>query len=128
MAAQEVVKAFLIDEWANDAVEVQSSGDTSVTLALPISTDLTALVYDLKEDYGANCDLQVGSNGVRVVVHTSNIRQPNAFTYASTPVFMWGLLCVALLSVMAGTEGPLPCVRNRTEYVFQFIMAAFTGR
>jgi hypothetical protein len=102
MANQEAVKAFLIDEWSNDAVEVQSSGDTSVTLALPVCVDLTALVYDLKEGFDANCDLQVGCDGTHVVVHTTG--RKSSSTEARTPQFMWYILLVAIASIFTSVS------------------------
>lgn len=120
MADQEAVKAFLVDEWANDAVEVQSSGDTSVTLALPVCVDLTALVYDLKEGYDANCDLQVGSQGTHVVVHTTG--RKSSYTKARIPLFMWFVLVIAVTAWFASmTDVSVSSVINTTITGLEFI-------
>ena len=126
MAAQERVKAFLIDEWANEAVEVQSCGDASVTLALPVSMDLTALVYDLKEDFNANCDLQMGAGGAHVVVHTT---KASVITNPLPPPLMWAIVTVAIVSAaITWTTIPMTQMVNATVGGLEFIITQLKYR
>ena len=74
MTVADGLRAYLLENWSTHGVEVQSFGDTSVTLSVPATTDLTELIYDLKETFDADCDLHLGPKSVSIVAHAQHRR------------------------------------------------------
>lgn len=99
MTPSKDVRGFLATYYASHGVEVKSSGDASVTVAVPVHTDLTALVYDLKEEFNADCDLKLDAGVPVVVIHL----QRN-YSASSTHFMLWFLLVAAMSTTLAAVS------------------------
>ena len=66
------LRSYLETEWAADGIEIVSSGDTSVTVALSQRLDIGCLVSDLITQYGAECDLMLTPKGATLLISYNN--------------------------------------------------------
>lgn len=97
MATGKDVRSFLVAHYASYGVEVRSSGDASVTVSVPVHTDLTALVYDLKEEFNADCDLKLESGLPVVVIHLARNYRSTATHFMVWTASVAALACAAAL-------------------------------
>lgn len=65
---QRRVCSYLEKEWANDGVEILSSGDTSVTAAISQRLEISSLVSDLMTQFNAECDLVLTQTGALILI------------------------------------------------------------
>ena len=83
MSTGKEVRAFLATYYPVEGIEVKSYGDASVTVSLPVHTDLTSLVYDMKEEFNADCDLKLEGGQPVIVVHLHACQTlPTSFMYS----------------------------------------------
>ena len=95
------VRSYLNEQYATPGFEVQSGGDTTVTVALSTLTDVTGVVYDLRELFGAECDLEITTTGASLIVYVG--RGPTNY---NSHFFMCTCIVIAAVVVMAAVYAP----------------------
>lgn len=93
MATGKDVRGFLVAHYASHGLEVQSSGDASVTVTVPVHTDLTTFVYDLKEEFNADCDLKLESGLPVIVIHLARDYRNTAANFMAWTISVAMVAC-----------------------------------
>lgn len=95
------VRSYLNDKYATPGFEVQSGGDLTVTVALPTLTDMTSVIYNLKETFDADCDVEITTTGASLIVYVGS----DSGVHSNKHFMHWWLVlaaCVVVGSVIAG--------------------------